>query len=122
MGKRDIFIAKRRPVRPYPKTLGWRKRHQERKEFNLKRRKRLEDWANKHGYTFKVMNQSHWILTRKTKRCEWWPGTAKLVINQQFDRGIHAHDWLQVIDVIEHDAYVRRRRRKSRRLPLSGRN
>jgi hypothetical protein len=33
-------------------------------------------------------------------RADWWPSSAKLVIGQQWHRGIHAHDLDQVMEMI----------------------
>jgi len=32
---------------------------------------------------------------------EWWPSSAKLVINKQWKKGIHVHDLSQLIGVAE---------------------
>lgn len=53
------------------------------------------------GVRLSVKNDGqHWIMTKGNKRAEWWPSSAKLVINQRWQRGIHAHDWTQVFSAV----------------------
>jgi hypothetical protein len=32
---------------------------------------------------------------------EWWPSSAKLVFNRNYDRSFDAHDWTAVIPFLE---------------------
>ena len=53
------------------------------------------------GVTLTIMNfGGHWIMTHGSRRAEWWPSSAKLVVNQKWQRGIHAHDWTQVLNYL----------------------
>lgn len=60
-------------------------------------RARCEAW----GVELNVTNGGHhWqFRTRQTyqRQLDWWPSSAKLVIDQQWKRGIHAHDLDQVL-------------------------
>ncbi len=38
---------------------------------------------------------------------EWWPSSAKLVLNKQWSKGIHCHDWQQARDFLDHKARVK---------------
>lgn len=35
---------------------------------------------------------------------EWWPSSAKLVLNRDYDRSFHAHDWTGVVPFLEEKA------------------
>lgn len=37
-------------------------------------------------------------MTTGTKIAEWWPSSAKLVLNKDWDNGIHTHDVDQLIN------------------------
>lgn len=55
-----------------------------------------------HGWNVRLVDYgSHWIITRDRSVVEWWPSTAKCVINKKWKSGIHVHDTLQLIKVIE---------------------
>lgn len=58
----------------------------------------LRQWAGRQGLTLKVCNQGqHWVIRGKHIAADWWPRSAKLVINSRWEDGIHAHDVGQVI-------------------------
>ena len=50
------------------------------------------------GGSLAIKNEGmHWIIKgRNGFRAEWWPLTAKCVVNQQWSRGIHVHDTVQL--------------------------
>ena len=35
---------------------------------------------------------------------EWWPSSAKLVLNRNYDRSFHAHEWTGAIALFESKA------------------
>jgi hypothetical protein len=43
----------------------------------------------------------HWIFQRDKLRAEWWPSSAKLVFDKNWNRGVHTHDYKQVLQLIE---------------------
>ncbi len=43
----------------------------------------------------------HWQMKRGADYWEWWPSTAKLVVNKKWAKGIHVHDYVQVLKVID---------------------
>lgn len=78
-------------------------RHDRRYETAQKYQAVAKAWAEKHGWTFTVANDGHHFIFRRpgdpqdTPFAQWWPRSAKLVIQCQWKRGIHAHDVMQVI-------------------------
>jgi hypothetical protein len=38
----------------------------------------------------------HWQVKRGPILIEWWPRTAKMVVNKQWNKGVHVHDVTQL--------------------------
>ena len=84
----------------------YHQRHARRMEVNLENKGVLENWCSVIGWSFEVKNAGHhWLFRRladETKPrkqrtlVEWWPSSAKLIVNKQWDKGVHVHDYLQV--------------------------
>lgn len=56
-------------------------------------------WTIKVGINLTIKNQdNHWIWETLdgVNRADWWPSSAKLILNRDFTNGIHAHDPGQV--------------------------
>lgn len=55
------------------------------------------------GGWLRVTNDGHhWSIYFADKMlAEWWPSSAKLVIDKQWGKSIHAHDWKQVLSFIQ---------------------
>lgn len=95
------FIGKSELV-PYQVGESASERHARRLTVNLHWRHDLRQWAEVSGFVVTIKNNGHhWILIKPTIRIEWWPSSAKLVFNQQWDRGVHCHDWTQLKRAIE---------------------
>jgi len=72
-------------------------RHYRRLDSNLSAREEMEWFCHKHNIKFRVRNDGHhWQFKKNDKLIEWWPSSAKLVVFQQWDRGVHVFDWQQV--------------------------
>ena len=41
-----------------------------------------------------------WFPKGRVKLCEWWPASAKLVVDQQWKQGVHVHRWQDVFRVV----------------------
>lgn len=68
-------------------------RHQRRLVLNLKAKGELEAWCRERGVQFKVGNDGHhWRFKRGELVAEWWPSSAKLVLQQRYEQGVHVHD------------------------------
>jgi len=71
-------------------------RHARRLQTNLSAEAVVRSWADENGLRLRINNAGHhWIFDRPGFFAEWWPSSAKLVINRQYQRGIHVHDWTQ---------------------------
>jgi len=79
-----------------------RQRRQRRLERNRSAADRARTWAEQNDFTFRVNNEGHhWIWQKGGFFAEWWPSSAKLVFNRDYDRSCHAHDWTAVIPFLE---------------------
>lgn len=78
-----------------------RDRHDRRLSTAVSMLNNLMSWCEKVGLNVKVTNQGHhWRFTNQEWLIEWWPSSAKLVVNRKYSRGIHCHDVHQVKRVI----------------------
>ncbi len=79
-----------------------RQRRLRRLDRNRSAADHAKTWADRHGFTFDVNNEGHhWIWQKGKFVAEWWPSSAKLVFNRDYDRSCHAHDWTAVIPFLE---------------------
>jgi hypothetical protein len=76
-------------------------RHARRLKANLEAEPTVRAWAAEMGWVLKVHNSGqHWIFKKSKRFVEWWPSSAKLVVDKSWDEGIHCHDYLQVKKII----------------------
>lgn len=76
-------------------------RHDRRKEAALLHQGRVKQWCDNRGVTFTLGNDDHhWSFRKGKERADWWPSTAKLVLNQRWNEGLHCHDAAQMLRVL----------------------
>lgn len=76
-------------------------RHARRLTFNLAAKHELEAWCRGRGVHFKVSNDGHhWRFKRAQLIAEWWPSSAKLVLQQRYENGVHVHDHMQAREIL----------------------
>jgi len=76
-------------------------RHDRRKETNAQHFEEVQLWCEHNGWSVEVKNHGHhWIFHKEGTLAEWWPSSAKCVLNKHWRKGIHVHDWRQMIDVL----------------------
>lgn len=103
-------MAKRGPKYPDTQTVGRSKiipfrphehpmdRHERRKQANLNHEAAIRAILAPHNIKLQINNHGHhWIFTRDGQKVEWWPSSAKMVMNQAWDKGIHVHDYEQAL-------------------------
>jgi len=72
-------------------------RHNRRLETNKQYADKLRNYCRSNGLSFEIKNEGlHWQIKRGEVTIDWWPSTAKMVVNQQYDQGIHVHDITQI--------------------------
>jgi hypothetical protein len=77
-------------------------RHTRRLHSNLRYEAEVSEWCRRRGFALRITNQGHhWQLKKDRFLAEWWPSSAKLVINKQWNRGYHCHDFRQAMEFIE---------------------
>lgn len=94
---RDVVKSQYPPKIKYLPGEPGSQRHQRRLDFAIGLIPLVKRWAAQEGIELVILNQNnHWIWRKGKQRADWWPSSAKLVLNQDFDNGIHAHDPGQV--------------------------
>jgi hypothetical protein len=68
-------------------------RHARRLAFAMSLKEQADELCKRAGLTLEIKNDGHhWIFRKGAKVAEWWPSSAKLVINKKWRKGIHVHD------------------------------
>jgi len=78
----------------------------QRRERRMERTSCLEAqvrvWAEQHGCSLRVLNDGHhWLLQKQRFMAEWWPSSARLAVNRDYGRYIHASHWAAVAAELE---------------------
>jgi hypothetical protein len=78
----------------------------QRRERRMERTSRLEAqarvWAERYGCSLRVLNDGHhWLFQKPGFMAEWWPSSARLAVNRDYDRHIHAPHWAEVLTELE---------------------
>ena len=82
-------------------------RHNRRLHGNLRYEAEVREWCRTRGFNLRITNNGHhWQLTKQNFLAEWWPSSAKLVFNKQWNKGCHCHDYRQALELIER-AYIK---------------
>lgn len=82
----------------------WKERHDRRLRHNLRLLTQVFKWASDHSIAFQVNNNGHhWIFRSFERIAEWWPSSAKLVFDKNWEDGIHTHDFTQLKAEIERE-------------------
>lgn len=102
MAKPDVRSAGRSSRIPYFAREEPGQRHERRKAENVARVAYVEEQCQALGVTVAVYNHGHhWQFRLPSgKIVEWWPSSAKLVVDQRWDKGIHVHDWEQALAIV----------------------
>ncbi len=94
MKYRDTRRLRSDLIAPSPPGEDYRDRHKRRLEFNLKAQEWVAEEAAALGLTLTVTNDGHhWQFRGGDINADWWPSSAKFVLNSNFKRGIHVHDY-----------------------------
>ncbi len=101
MGKDDVRSVGRSKLVPFIQGESAAARHERRKAENLRMSRALESWCRASGISFKISNEGHhWRFRKEGLFAEWWPSSAKLVRQGDYDRGIHVHDVNQAMKIL----------------------
>lgn len=84
-------------VVPFREGETRRQRHARRLRVNIAARQTLSAWCRARGVCLAVKNDDHhWMFSRGNALVEWWPSSAKLVVDKEWRNAWHCHDWKQV--------------------------
>jgi len=103
---RDIKSAGRSDICPYIEGEDPKKRHSRRLETNLQFEGEVKGFCEKHGLKLTVSNHGqHWQFSREhsktARQIDWWPSSAKLVYDKNWEAGKHVHDYKQLIGILK---------------------
>lgn len=89
----DSKSAGRSKLIPYKQGEGSRARHSRRLSGNLEMEDEMREWCAGHGIEIEVKNDGqHWLFTKGKYNAEWWPSSAKMILNKRWSKGTHVHD------------------------------
>ena len=73
-------------------------RHDRRLRAALESESRVRAWCGNAGVDLSITNEGHhWHFRRGGAAADWWPSSAKLVLDQRWAEGIHIHDTHQLL-------------------------
>lgn len=100
----DASGAGRSKLIPFDPDESAAARHERRLQENLKAVDELKAWCKERNVDIRISNEGqHWRFKYWHSIAEWWPSSAKLVFNKNWDSGIHVHDYQQLkAQLIDH--------------------
>lgn len=100
---RDKCQAGASAVIRYIEGEGWSRRHRRRLQHNLSAEEIMREWCQQRGIKLQINNDGHhWLFSLPNWiTVEWWPSSAKLVVNRDYRNGIHVHDHTQAQTELE---------------------
>ncbi len=102
MGKPDIQTLGKSEIAPYIHGEDPKQRHRRRKQIAIDNKEVVRQWCRDNLWSMEVNSDDHhWIFRKGKLFIEWWPSSAKLVKNHKYDKGMHCHDHLKLIEVLE---------------------
>jgi len=98
----DVTRAGRSRLVPYREGERAQDRHHRRAQRARRAHSNMADWCAALGVRLTVHNRGHhWRFVLPDGRgIDWWPSSAKLVIQQRWRDGVHVHDYHQVKQII----------------------
>jgi hypothetical protein len=79
-----------------------RQRRQRRMGRTAHQEVQVRDWAEEHGCSLRVLNEGHhWLFQKPGFTAEWWPRSAKLAVNRDYQGAYHTPHWRDVLVVLE---------------------
>lgn len=73
-------------------------RHNRRRRAALEAEANVRRWCANRGVRLVISNEGHhWRFSTAEWVAEWWPSSAKLVFDKDWNRATHVHDSSQVL-------------------------
>jgi len=102
----DHTSVGRSSVVPYKPGEGPSERHYRRLSTNSRFEPIVRKWCERHGFELRITNNDHhWQIRKGSFLAEWWPSSAKLVLNKNWEEGVHCHDYKQALRVIAESSH-----------------
>ena len=99
---KDVKSTGRSTICPYVKGEAAGDRHRRRLKTSMDGYVETSAWCDEHGVRLKVTNGGHhWRASKDGIAVEWWPSSAKVIINKKWSRGTHVHDWKKFVAVLK---------------------
>jgi len=96
----DVRGVGRSSVVPYIEGESKQLRHSRRSNAANGRQDQTRARLESIGWSLVLKDHgSHWIISRDKNIVEWWPSTAKAVVNKRWRNGVHVHDVNQLIQL-----------------------
>lgn len=100
-GRRYSDVESIRPSRPTVAHPNWKRRHKARAAEAIGSIRDAGIAFAKHGGWLRVLNSGqHWQIiygAGPIRIIEWWPSTAKMVVDTDWKHGVHVHRWQDVL-------------------------
>lgn len=99
--RRDALTAGRSHICPFDPNESALERHQRRQHTAQKHEEDLRAWCEAQQLSLTVSeDQTHWTISGKNIKGEWFPASALLTLSTRPRYRIHCHDYHQVILLI----------------------
>jgi hypothetical protein len=98
---RDVFGYEPSKLVPFVPDEEADDRHFRRYKFNLERSVDASGWCRENGIFLEIRNNGHrWTFRYKENTVDWYPSSAKLIINRDWENGYHIYDWIQAREIV----------------------
>jgi hypothetical protein len=109
----DRYTAKgTRSLRESGMPLHYQARHGERLDAAIADKLVVEEWCRQNGCTLEIRNDGHHWMVRGAVWADWWPSSAKLVIERRWRRWCHTHTVQQAVQELSRYPMEMRKWRK----------
>jgi hypothetical protein len=98
---KDEFEVGNSDVVPFKEGETASERHERRKNAAAQSLDMVAAWCGLHDIELLIANDKHhWRFLKGKNVVEWWPSSAKMVVNKKWKDGLHVHDYKQVIAML----------------------
>lgn len=94
----DATSAGRSRLTPYIKGEEPKQRHARRLRVSLELLEEAKNFCRENDIVMAVSNEgNHWRFKLPRHMVEWWPSSAKMVVDKKWGKGKHVHDVRQLL-------------------------
>jgi len=70
-------------------------RHRQRLSWALKCQEEMQSFCNRYGITFTLIDHERFVFVKRSRRIDWWPQIAHLMLDEKWTDVVQVHDWDQ---------------------------